>query len=127
MFPMAISLSRCIVLAVWTRGSLGLIGFLPPLRPRARGRQPCLGPLLDQPPLELGEGGEDVEHQLARRGRGVDRPVAEGSEAHATIPELLDQVDQVNSCHRERGSDETVEAFETTDHYFDRLSDCASF
>src|SRR5271166_1341105 len=106
MFPMAISLSRCIVLAVWTRGSLGLIGFLPPLRPRARGRQSCLGPLLDQPPLELGEGGEDVEHQLARRGRGVDRPVAEGSEAHATIPELLDQVDQVN--HR------TAETIENT-------------
>ena len=36
-----------------------------------------------------------MEHQLTRGGRGVDGPVAEGTEAHATFLELLDQVDQV--------------------------------
>ena len=55
-----------------------------------------------------------MEYQLTRRGRSIDRPVAEESEAHTTIPEVLDQLDQVN--HR------TAEAIETPDQeYIPRL------
>jgi hypothetical protein len=36
MSPTAMFLSWCMVLVVWTRGSLELIGLLPPFRPRAR-------------------------------------------------------------------------------------------
>jgi hypothetical protein len=58
------------------------------------GVEPDPGPLADEVPLELGQGGEDVEDELAAAGRRVDAlpeaaepdtPVAEGSEG-------LDQV-----------------------------------
>ncbi len=39
------------------------------------GGKPCLGPLLNQPTLELRECGKDVEDQLARRAGCVDETV----------------------------------------------------
>lgn len=61
----------------------------------AGGGEPCLGPLLNQPTLKLGERGEYVEDQLARRAGGVDETVADGPEADTSIAEFFDQLDQV--------------------------------
>ena len=56
----------------------------PPRRPRARATS-GLGPLLDQPPLELSQRGEDVEDQFTRRGGGVDGSLLQRAESDAAI------------------------------------------
>ena len=52
------------------------------------------GALADHPTLELGERGEEVEHQLAAGGGGVDR-LGERAQAEAAHPEILDGLDQL--------------------------------
>ena len=53
-----------------------------------------LGALPDELALELGQGGEDVQLQLAGRGGGVDR-LAQGVEREPSLFELGDDVDQM--------------------------------
>ena len=59
--------------------------FLPPLRPRACGREPGQGAFADQLPPELGQPREDAEHEAAGRGGGVDLRAFTGEhpQAHA--------------------------------------------
>src|SRR4051812_17611966 len=56
--------------------------------------QSCMGSLPDEVPLKLRQGAEDVEHQLAATGRGVDL-LLQGPEAHASRLELPDGLDQM--------------------------------
>jgi len=58
---------------------------------------PGNGALSDEGPLELGQGCEDPEDELPRRGRGVDRCslAREHFEPHATVCDVMDRVDQV--------------------------------
>ena len=69
--------------------------FLPPLRPR--GLEPGHGAFADQIALELGECGEDPEHEAPGGGRGVDLGALAGehAQAHAARGQLLDGVDEV--------------------------------
>ena len=59
-------------------------------------RSGCLqagqGALADDAALELGERGEDVKHQRAAGGGGVDR-LGERAQADAALAELLDGLD----------------------------------
>ena len=78
-------------------GGCHLIGpaAVPP--PGAGGGHARLGPLDDQLPLELGQGGEDAENQLAAGGCSVDaRPVAaQDLETDAAISQVVHGVDEV--------------------------------
>jgi len=64
----------------------------PPHRPRRL--EPGDHPLPDQGPLVLGEAGEEAEHELAGRGRGVDR-LAQGPQPDAAGAQLGHDPDQV--------------------------------
>lgn len=69
---------------------LGVDG-LPPAETaaRPRGVQACPGSFLDEPPLELREGGEDLEDELAG-GRGrVDDTIADRTETNPSLPQQL--------------------------------------
>jgi hypothetical protein len=67
----------------------------PPWRPRARaGGQPGGGAFADEVAFELGQGGEDVEDELAAGGGGVDR-FLEAAEPDAAVGQAGDGVDQV--------------------------------
>jgi hypothetical protein len=61
----------------------------PPWRPRA-----SVGPFADQLPLELGQGTEDVEHELAARGRRVD-VLGQAAKADLAGREGVHSVDEV--------------------------------
>jgi hypothetical protein len=58
------------------------------------GGQPRAGAFADQVAFELGQGGKDVEHELAAGGGGIDR-LLETAEPDPTLGELGDGVDQV--------------------------------
>ena len=62
--------------------------------PRAGRGQPGAGAFADQVAFELGQGGEDVEDELAARGGGVDR-LLEAAEPDAAVGQAGDGVDQV--------------------------------
>jgi hypothetical protein len=64
-------------------------------------RQPGLCPLSDHAPLELGQGGEDVEDQLATAGGGVDL-LGEALEADPSFLKSRHRLDQVRgrSCEK---------------------------
>ncbi len=82
------------------------IEFRPPSRATSgtRSDKSGLGAFGDQSPLEVGQGGEDVEDEFAAGRRGVDGSVTNGAEADA--PSL--QV--VNERHKMAdGSPESVE------------------
>lgn len=53
--------------------------------------KPGLGAFGDQPPLEVGQGGEDVEDEFAAGRRGVDGSVANGAEADAPSLQVVNQ------------------------------------
>jgi hypothetical protein len=56
----------------------------PPWRPRARAAaSPAVVQLADEVALELGQGGKDMEDELAARGGGIDR-ILQAAEADAT-------------------------------------------
>jgi hypothetical protein len=57
-------------------------------------RQAGHRPLVDQVPLELGEGAEEVEDELAGRCGGVDA-LLEAAEADAAAVQFADGVDEV--------------------------------
>jgi hypothetical protein len=60
-----------------------------------RGVEPGPGPLADEIPLELGQGGKDMEDQLAAAGGRVDAlPEAPGSDP--ALPESGDRLDEVS-------------------------------
>jgi hypothetical protein len=63
-----------------------------PAGPRGGKARP--GPLTDQVALELGQCGEDVEHELATRDSGIDR-LLQAAEPDTTVGERGDGVDQV--------------------------------
>ena len=65
-----------------------------PAAPGARGFEARPGALADEVALELGQGGEDVEDQLAARRRGVDM-LLQAFEADAARVEGVDGIDQV--------------------------------
>ena len=72
--------------------------------------QGVLGPLPDQPPLELGEGGHDIGDHLAGRRRGVHAEV-EGDEGPTLCPCALHEAGEVEERARqavELGDDEGV-------------------
>jgi hypothetical protein len=48
-------------------------------------RQPGVCPLLDQPPLELGQRCEDMENEFAGRRRRVDDTIAQGFETDTAL------------------------------------------
>jgi hypothetical protein len=52
------------------------------------------GAFADEVAFELGQGGEDVEDELAARGGGVDR-LLEAAEPNPTLSQPSDGVDQV--------------------------------
>ena len=87
-------------LVVVQREGLGLLLRVQLPRPAALlsagpGRvEPGPGPLADDVPLELGQGGEDVEDQLAAAGRRVDA-LLEAPEADLPFLELPDGLDEV--------------------------------
>ena len=56
---------------------------------RQRRPQPGQGALADHPALELGQGGEQVEHQLAAGGGGVDG-LGQRAQADAARADFLD-------------------------------------
>jgi hypothetical protein len=56
--------------------------------------QPGEGALADHAALELGQGGEEVEHQLAAGGGGVDR-LGQRAQTDAARTEVLDGLDQL--------------------------------
>jgi hypothetical protein len=56
--------------------------------------QASLRALADELTLELRDGAEDVEHQPAGGGRGID-PLREAAEAELPLLELADQIDQM--------------------------------
>ena len=58
------------------------------------GGQSGAGAFADQVAFELGQGGEDVEHELASRGGGVDR-LLQAAEPDAAFSQAGDGVDQV--------------------------------
>src|SRR4051794_34498328 len=71
---------------------------LPPFRPRARAdAMPAFVRSIDQFPLELGQGGEDAEHQLAAGGSRVDVRAVAGQhlEADAARGQVMHRIDQV--------------------------------
>jgi hypothetical protein len=57
--------------------------------------QPSAGALADQVALELGQGGEDVEDELAARRGGADR-LLETAEPDAAVGQAGDGVDQMS-------------------------------
>ena len=73
----------------------------------ACGPDAVLGPLCDQAALELGDGAEDVEHELAGGGRGVDL-LLEGDEGDLALLQLLDDLEQL--------AQRSAEAIEAHDH-----------
>ena len=100
-------MSRCTIAAWASRTSaFDSANVLPPLRPRARGREPGPGAFADQLPLELGQRREDAEHEAAGGGGGVDLRALPGEhpQAHAAGREVLHGVDQVGE-----GAAEAVE------------------
>ena len=65
-------------------------GGLPPKRPRARAAcRPASVRSANDTALKLGQGGKDMEHQLAARRGGVDR-LGERAQADTALAELLD-------------------------------------
>ena len=58
------------------------------------GMEACLGPLSDQVPLELAQRGEDVEDQLAARGRGVDG-LLKAAKADLLVLQVRHRLDEV--------------------------------
>ena len=58
------------------------------------GGQPGAGAFADEVAFELGQGGEDVEDELAARGGGVDR-LLEAAEPDPAVGQAGDGVDQV--------------------------------
>ena len=63
--------------------------------------------LADQVAFELGQGREDVEHQLAARGGGVDR-LLEAAEPDFAVGQAGDGVDQVRRERPSRSSFQTT-------------------
>ena len=62
--------------------------------PCSRHRRPGVSALPDQLPLELGQRREDVEHELAARGGGVD-VLGQASEPDLALGQGVDGVDEV--------------------------------
>jgi hypothetical protein len=56
--------------------------------------EPGPGPLADEVPLELGQGGKDMEDQLAAAGGGVDA-LPEAPESDPSLPESGERLDEV--------------------------------
>src|SRR5450631_3744831 len=84
--------------AVASRTFAGVIvNGLPPVRPRARAQAKRRSCALRSARAQLGQGTEDPEDELARRGGGVDRRTLTGEhlQADAAISEVMDSVDQV--------------------------------
>ena len=61
---------------------------------RSRGGKPGLGPLADQSPFELRQGGKKMEGELAIDCRGID-PLGQGAKLDTTILQRPDQHDEV--------------------------------
>jgi hypothetical protein len=57
--------------------------------------EPGPGPLADEIPLELGQGGKDMEDQLAAAGGRVEA-LPEAPESDPAIPESGDRLDEVS-------------------------------
>jgi hypothetical protein len=64
---------------------------------RPRGGQPRFRAFHDQLALELRQGGENPEHQFARRGGGIDRRAVAGQhfEADAALSQIVDEINQM--------------------------------
>ena len=67
------------------------------------GGQPGGRAFADEVAFDLGQGGEDIEHQLAARGGGVDR-LLEAAEPNAAVGQAGDSVDQVPQGAAEPGT-----------------------
>src|SRR5262245_7802173 len=94
MSSIVLDLSQC-RMSAWASFLASSLGRRPPLWPRARGRvEPGPGPLADEVPLELGQGGEDVEDQLAAAGGRVDA-LPEALEPDPPLPEGGERLDEV--------------------------------
>src|SRR5271166_3448960 len=65
-----------------------------PLAARPSRVEPGPGPLADEIPLELGQGGKDVEDQLAAAGSRVDA-LLEAPESNPPLPESGERLDEV--------------------------------
>ncbi len=90
---------RHVLLLVQAPGSSYLIGRQPG-RPTAvppsssRGREAGVRAFSDEIPFELGQGGEDMEHEPATGRGGVDR-LLQRSEPDTSLPQCLQLVDQM--------------------------------
>jgi hypothetical protein len=71
------------------------------------GGQPSAGAFADQVAFELGQGGKDVEDELATGGGGVDR-LLEAAEPDAALSQAGDGVDQMPNDRPSRSSFQTT-------------------
>jgi hypothetical protein len=75
--------------------------------PGSGGSQPSGGAFADEVAFELGQGGEDVEHELAAGGGGVDG-FLEAAEPDAAVGQTGDGVDQMAQDRPRRSSFHTT-------------------
>ena len=72
--------------------------FVPLVRDHGREDEEHAAALLDQPALELGQRGEDVEDQFTTGGCRINGPVTQGFESDFALPQFLNHVDEM--AHR---------------------------